>query len=260
MTAIRATPVVSDELDVHCPYRVNAPTMVQEWCSLSFLHWKFDPDVVQALLPTGVLVDTYDEEAWVGVVPFVLRIRLRRTPFIPWVSQFPEMNVRTYVQGPDGRPGIWFLSLDAARAAAVGVARRVWQLPYMWARMRVVRAGSTITYTSRRRWPAPGPRTHAVVAIGPAVEPAATTGLERFLTARFGLWSPWGQDLAFTVAEHEPWMLHRSHAVDFTTDLLEAASLPVPQGDPIVHFAEDVRARLSPRELVPAGARIDPSG
>ena len=103
MTAIRATPVVSDELDVHCPYRVDAPTMVQEWCSLSFLHWRFDPDVVQALLPTGVLVDTYDEEAWVGVVPFVLRIRLRRTPFIPWVSQFPEMNVRTYVQGPESR-------------------------------------------------------------------------------------------------------------------------------------------------------------
>lgn len=217
------------------------------WNSLAFLHWPYEPEAVQALLPPGLEVETHDDRAWVGLVPFVLRVRTHSTPFVPWVCTFAETNVRTYVRGPDGRPGIWFLSLDAARLGAVVGARVRWRLPYMWARMRVVRTSDTITYESRRRWPRPPATSRVVAEVGaPADDDEAT----RFLTARFLLWSPMGSGFAATAAEHEPWVLRRGRAVAVDTGLLVAAGLPAPSGEPLVHVADDMPVRLGRRGKV----------
>src|SRR2546423_2489451 len=95
---------------------VRYPVMLQEWRHLTFLHWRYRPDVIQALLPAGLTVQTMDGSAWVGLIPFLMSgVRPPRVPALPWLSRFPETNVRTYVSGPDGGTGIWFLSLHAAR-------------------------------------------------------------------------------------------------------------------------------------------------
>jgi len=134
--------------------------MYQTWSWLGFLHWSYRPEVLQRLLPAGLRPHTFDGRAWVGVTPFFLEdLRTPVAPALPWFTSFPETNVRTYVVGPDGREGLWFFSLDAARLEPVLVARSTYALPYKWSAMTVERDGSTIRYRSRRRWPGPTPAT-----------------------------------------------------------------------------------------------------
>jgi len=119
--------------------------MEQSWESLTFLHWKYEPAVVQPLIGKGLELDLFDGAAWVGLVPFVLSgVRFGGLPVLPGFGAFPETNVRTYVRG--GATGVWFFSLDAARLAAVAGARASFGLPYFWSRMRVRRQGSVTHY------------------------------------------------------------------------------------------------------------------
>lgn len=114
------------------------PVMHNRWTDLLFLHWSFAPETVQALLPPGLTVDVFGDRAWIGVVPFGMeRIRPVWLPPVPGLSWFLEMNLRTYVTcEKTGEPGVWFFSLDASQKLACAVARRFFQLPYFYARMR----------------------------------------------------------------------------------------------------------------------------
>ena len=106
------------------PHRVTHPLMRQTWRDLTFLHWPYDPSLVRPLVPAELELDLYDGAAWVGLVPFVITgLTHPRAPVLPWLSNFPETNVRTYVVDRKGRNGVWFFSLDAGRLAAVIGAR-----------------------------------------------------------------------------------------------------------------------------------------
>lgn len=139
-----------------CPFTVERPVMRQRWERLSFLHWSYDPVVVQSLLPEGLLVEPFDGGAWVGLVPFFMRVATSGGHRMPWVPDFCETNVRTYVRDDPGRPGIWFLSLDAARLGAVITARATCRLPYFWSAMRLSQRGAEFGYLCRR-WPGQRP-------------------------------------------------------------------------------------------------------
>jgi hypothetical protein len=106
-------------------------------------------------------------------------------PALPWFTSFPETNVRTYVTGPDGREGLWFFSLDAARLEPVLVARSTYALPYVWSEMTVERDGPVMRYRSRRRWPGPTPATSAItVEVGAPLPPEELAGRVRPLPDR----------------------------------------------------------------------------
>jgi uncharacterized protein YqjF (DUF2071 family) len=127
--------------------------MRQRWAELLFLHWAWDPAAVQRTLPPGLTVDTFDGRAWLGVVPFFMRaVRPAGLPAVPGVSDFLELNVRTYVYDAQGRPGVWFYSLDANRWLAVEVARRWFHLPYEHAAMAAERVAATgeMDYAAQR--------------------------------------------------------------------------------------------------------------
>jgi uncharacterized protein len=237
--------------------------MYQTWSWLTFLHWSYPPEVVQRLLPGSLRVHDFDGRAWVGVTPFLLQdLRTPVAPALPWFSSFPETNVRTYVVGPDGREGLWFFSLDAARLEPVLVARATYALPYMWSQMTVTRDGPVIRYRSRRRWPGPRPASSAVtVEVGDPLAPEELTELDHYLTARWQLYTTLGPVLARSTVEHEPWPLHRAAVGELGTDLVTAAGLPAPAGEPLVHWSPGVRTRISalrplrPRAAAGAGAR-----
>jgi hypothetical protein len=113
------------------------PVMRQRWSRLLFLHWPMEPDVIQATLPPGLTVDTFDGRAWIGVVPFFMeRIRPVFCPPVPGISWFLELNVRTYVHNEQGNSGVWFYSLDCNQPLAVEIARRLFHLPYQHAEMK----------------------------------------------------------------------------------------------------------------------------
>lgn len=228
-----------------CDTPVVKAAMVHGWDELTFLHWRVEPAAVQRLLPDGLTVEIADGSAWVGLVPFFLRVGLPRVPSVPWGSRFAETNVRTYVTGPDGARGLWFFSLDAARLGAVVVARSTYRLPYMWSQMVIERRGSTVSYRCRRRWPGPrGARSEIDVEIGERFAPDELTGLDHFLTARWALFSAPRSGLRIAQAEHDPWPLHRARAIHVHDELVAAAGLPQPEGAPIVHHSPSVEVRI----------------
>lgn len=126
--------------------------MYQRWESLLFLHWAFEPHQIAETLPKGLRVDTFDGKAWVGVVPFLMRsVRPRFLPSMGSISNFLELNVRTYVVDEAGRPGVWFYSLDANQRLAVKVARRFFYLPYQDAHMQTQVIAGRRVYECQRQ-------------------------------------------------------------------------------------------------------------
>jgi len=124
--------------------------MHQRWESLLFLHWRIHPEQLQATLPPGLTVDTFNGHAYLGIVPFfMLNVRPVGLPAVPWISIFQELNVRTYAFDQTGTPGVWFYSLDCNRTAAVLVARVIAGLPYFVANMNATR-NDWINYECRR--------------------------------------------------------------------------------------------------------------
>lgn len=181
----------------------------------------------------------------VGLVPFFLRVGLPRVPSLPWASRFAETNVRTYVRSRDGARGIWFVSLDAARLGAVVVARATYRLPYFWSAMSIERTESTIEYRCRRRWPGPrGARSEAFIEIGDPFRPDELTELDNLLTARWALFSAPRSGLHHARASHAPWPLHQARAVSVHDELISAAGLPAPVGEPLVHWSPTVEVRI----------------
>ena len=241
-----------------CPFSVDKPVMRQRWERLTFLHWAYDPDVVQRLLPGGLTVDTFDGLAWVGLVPFFMRVHTPGDRGAPWVSNFCETNVRTYARDREGRAGIWFLSLDAARLGAVAVARASYRLPYFWSSMRLTAgpqpataqaqpAGGNqeIAYSCQRR--VPGPRTaisQVRVRVGAPYEAAELGDRDHFLTARWVLFSVLAGRQFFARAQHQPWPLHRAEALTADDSLISAAGLPPPHGEPLLHYSPGVDVRI----------------
>lgn len=235
------------------PRAVLRPVMRQGWHDLTLLHWRFEPEVVQALLPDGFRVDTFDGSAWVGVVPFRMeRIRFPGLPPFGPLSTFPETNVRTYIVEPSGRRGVWFFSLDITRLATALVARASYRVPYCWARMRIDGTGDDRTYSSRRRWPTAtaGASTHAQIRIGAKVDRREVTDLDHFLTARWALGTTFGRRLMWAEVDHPAWTLHEAEVVHVDESIVVAAGLPAPVGQPIVRWSPGVEVRIAlPRRV-----------
>ena len=230
--------------------RPIGPTVFhQAWQDLTFLHWPVAAARIAPLLPRGVRPDEHDGAAWIGLVPFrMVRIGVFSTPGLPYLGTFCETNVRTYSVDAQGRRGVVFLSLDAARLGPVVVGRAA-GLPYLWARMRITRSpGGAITYTSRRRWPGPGPTSRIVVEPG---EPMTAGPLEHFLTARWGLHTTSRRRAVYWPNEHEQWPLRAASVLALHDELLAAAGFGDLSGvqPASVLFSTGVAARFGPRQL-----------
>lgn len=189
----------------------------QRWSDLLFAHWEVAPAQVQATLPVGLHCDTHEGRAYVGIVPFFMeRIRPAFLPPLPWVSWFLELNVRTYVHDEQGRPGVWFYSLDCNQPIAVQIARRFFRLPYFHAPMTARRNGGVIDYHCQRHGPR-GAR-YRWTAAGDT-QTAAPGSLEFFLLERYALFSADGEGGIYTGrVHHEPYRYGATEAEALSTE------------------------------------------
>ncbi|MEA2587105.1 MAG: uncharacterized protein QOH66_32 [Actinomycetota bacterium] len=236
-----------------CGTPVKRAALVNWWEGVTFLHWPYEPDAVERLLPPGLEVETRDGAAWVGLVLFRMRVGLPVLPPVPWLLTFPETNVRTYVRMRDGTPGVWFFSLDAARLAPVLVGRSAYRLRYCWSKMSITRSGAIITYSTHRRWPGPrGAMSEAGIEIGEPYAPDEPGDLDHFLTARWTMFSPGKPVLHHARAFHEPWPLHHARVVRLYDELVPASGLPAPHREPLAHYAPSVEVRIGWPSRVPA--------
>lgn len=205
--------------------------MLQSWRDLLFLHATVDPADIQALLPEGLTVDTFPdsngrERAWIGLVPFrMFGIRPIRLPAAPWLSAFPETNVRTYVTHPKSGPGVWFFSLDAARWLACKYARQFFSLPYMHARMRVRRVVDHIEYKSERL-ERPAARLEIAAEIGKELPYAQAGTLEFFLVERYQLFSYRRGKIFSGRVFHAPYPLRSAEVSSCSQNMVQALGMP----------------------------------
>jgi uncharacterized protein YqjF (DUF2071 family) len=227
------------------------------WVDLLFAHWPVHAEALRPLIPPGLELDLFGEQAWVGVVPFRMEdVAPRFLPAPPGPGAFPELNVRTYVRR-GRRRGVWFLSLDAGSRLAVEGARIAFHLPYYRAHMSATTEGGWVEYRSERADPrGPAASFAARYRAAGAVERAPAGSLADFLTDRRGLYAsdPAGR-IAWTAIHHAPWPLQPAEADVQIDTMAAAAGIELPAMPPLLHFAKrlDVVAWWPRRVREPPG-------
>lgn len=227
--------------------------MHQRWHDLLFMHWRVPVAALRARIPSGLEIDTFDGDAWLAVVPFRMSgIRPRYLPSVPWLSAFPELNVRTYVTA-GGKPGVWFFSLDAANPVAVWIARTGFKLPYFNARMRCeATADQGIDYASMRTHHG-APPAELIGRYRPIGVPfgARPGTLEYFLTARYCLYTADAQGRVYRgEINHIDWPLQPAEAEMRVNSMAAAHGLALPDTAPHLLFVRDIDVRVWPLNAV----------
>ena len=237
--------------------------MTQRWNNLLFAHWPVPAARLANLLPEGLVPDTFDGSAWIGVVPFSMdRIRMRRLPPVLGANKFPELNLRTYVRETHtNQVGVYFFSLDASNLAAVTVARSFFQLPYFWAQMRVQAAddGNEFRYRSSRLLgpkPANFRARYRSLQKSRAIEISSPGTIEHFLTERYRLYTTDRRGQLFKGdIHHVPWPLEAAEAEFEVNELPHAHGIELPDTPPLLLYARELVVYVWSLEMVPALAR-----
>lgn len=222
--------------------------MRQSWRDLLFLHFSAEPARIQRLLPTGLTVDTWGDKAWIGLVPFRMQgIRPLWMPPLPWISAFPETNVRTYVHRDGKEPGVWFFSLDAARWLACRYARARFCLPYFHSRMTVRRQGDRIEYASKRLESGEEAVLRGSCVLGNDLPAAESGSFEFFLVERYLLYAEQRGRLATGRVHHPPYPLQAVEEFGMETTLVGRAGI---EPKPFEHalFSAGVDVEVFPLE------------
>jgi len=224
----------------HRPWAMPAGpwVMSQTWHDLLFAHWPVPVDRLRALVPARFELDLFEGQAWLAVVPFHMTdVTPRLVPALPWISAFPELNVRTYVR-VDDKPGVFFFSLDAGNPVAVGAARALLNLPYFMADMKVEATDRGIEYASRRLSRRPAEFRGSYRSLGQPRPPANGT-LEHFLTERYCLYAVDHVSRAYRLEIHPPpWPLETAEADIAVNTMADAAGIPLPDSPPLLHFSK----------------------
>ncbi len=230
----------------------GAVVMHQNWHHLLFLHWEIPPEELQRLVPSELTIDTFEGKGYVGLVPFTLTgVRPLLTPSLPWISNFHEVNVRTYVHRDGRDPGIWFFSLDASSALAVAAARVAYKLPYLHSHIEFFASNEptpTIDFTAHRDDARGATPANAHVHYRPMegiVTRAAAGTIEHFLIERYILYTVNDHHrLHRARVHHQPYPIQRAEVFDLEETLVGAAGIRRPESHPLRHYASEVNVKV----------------
>jgi uncharacterized protein len=211
--------------------------MGQTWENLLFAHWRVAIEDLERVVHPKIPIDTFDGSAWIGITPFtVTGLHLRGTPPPPGSSSFHEINVRTYAT-VDGKPGIYFLSLDAASRAAVHAARTVYRVPYFHAEIEADDQDEQIRYRSDRKHDPPAAFTAEYRPTGAAYTAEPGT-FDHWATERYCLYTlDDDQRIHRGEIHHPPWPLQGATAEIARNTMTAPYGIEL-AGDPILHFAQ----------------------
>lgn len=212
------------------------------WRQLLFAHWPVAAEALRPLIPSALQTDTFEGQAWLGVVPFTMSIAPRGGGVWPLRRDFHELNVRTYVtmDTPEGpRPGVWFFSLDAADRLSVRLARRLWRLPYYDAAMSLEEIDGWISYRSARTHRGAGAAAYQARyrPTGPARQ-SEPGSLAAFLTERYCLYAPGrGGRVRRGEIHHAPWRLAPAACEAQVNTMTGPLGVQLPDAEPLLHYA-----------------------
>jgi uncharacterized protein len=238
---------------------LERPVMRQNWRDLLFVHWPIPCESLRPLIPAPLELDLFEGTAYVGLIPFTMTgVRPIGLPAVAGLSSFHETNVRTYVHVGGRDPGVWFFNLEAANSIAVRLARRLFHLPYHYARMFLEHEARTYTdqsasilYAGTRRWPGPLPASYSVRATpaGPG-HPATPGTLAHFLVERYILFTYRSDRLHQGRVHHTPYPLQSAKILSLDETLLAAAGIARPDITPLAHFSSGVNVDVFPLRAV----------
>jgi uncharacterized protein YqjF (DUF2071 family) len=227
----------------HRPYPPPATpwSLRQTWYHLLFAHWRVESRKLAQLVPAPLELDLYRGEAWVGIVPFGMkRVAPRRLPALPWISKFLELNVRTYVRH-QGKPGVYFFSLDAANPLAVEIARRWYGLNYLRAKMSLEERAGWIEYRSERTDPRASDAKLELRYQPLGLPFLASRGtLESFLVDRYRLFTALEGVARCAEIHHGPWPLQRARADVGANTMARAAGIELDPMAPHLLYAREI--------------------
>jgi uncharacterized protein YqjF (DUF2071 family) len=219
----------------------NICIMYQQWRDLLFLHWPMDPELIAKKIPCDLRIDTHNGMAWVGIVPFSMRnVRPRFLPAISAISNFEELNLRTYVIDRYGRPGVWFFSLDSSDKFATWIAKKFFHLPYANAKINRQKLNSVVDYTAQRlKRKKLDQRQSFKWETTEDLKTAEPGSLEFFLLERYRLFAQTpGDDTLYTGrVHHKPYQYAKVNLSAYSKRLFSLNKLPLPEGPPVSAIA-----------------------
>lgn len=213
----------------------------QEWNDALFLHWKVDAEALQSLLPCGLVADTFRGQAWVSLVVFTMnRIRPRLLPAVPWVSDFHEINVRTYVRQGE-RGGVYFLNIEAGKQQSVLLARLLSGLPYEQA--KIIRQENACRSYNRQK----GFRLDLQYETGEKIQEVSAA--DTWLCERYGLYLHKGGQLFYYPVHHLPWELY---GIRFRNSLVSYGfgDILLDKAPDLAHYSPGVQVLAWPKKPV----------
>lgn len=212
------------------------PLMYQTWKNILFLHWEYPADELQEKLPEGLLIDTYEGKAYIGIVLlFIENIRPKHLPAFPGISKFQEINFRTYVFDKNGTPGIWFFSLDAGNRIAAEAAQVLINLPYSYSNIKADKnLNNDITFSSLRDDLDPKLLSFFRYSGKENYRTAESGSLDFFLIERYAFFTHLkSKNEIFTSrVYHSPYTLHDVNLIEWDDNLFEANGFKRPSRPP----------------------------
>lgn len=122
----------------HRPWELNSANWkyYQEWNNAIFLHWEVDLIKLQKLVPEELEIDLFDGKPWVSLVAFTMeKIRPKNLPAFSPISDFHEINIRTYVR-KGNKTGVYFLSIEGGTLVSCKIAKALSELPYRYSKIK----------------------------------------------------------------------------------------------------------------------------
>lgn len=223
--------------------------MQQTWEDLLFAHWKVSPEFLSRKIPPTLELDLYKGEAYVAVTPFKMRdVKFRLLPPIPSAKDFLEVNVRTYVK-KNGKPGIYFFSLDASSALSAIGARLGTNLPYHIAEMSATEADGTFNYSSYRK-DEPAELIGSYKPVSEIFE-SAPGSIEEFLTERYCLFQNIGKKILIEIdIHHVKCPLQHADAAFAKNTITRPTGIKLSDQKPLLHFSKSVKVILWPFKIL----------
>lgn len=214
--------------------------MKQTWKNLFFAHWPIPVEYLRPYIPSSLHIDTFDGSAWLGVVAFEMEgIYFRGLKAMSVTPKFTEINVRTYVHF-NGKPGVYFLSLDVGDRASLLIASRWYRLPYQPAQITFKREKDTFHIQSIRNQKTINPIEFMgeFVPLSDVYYPQKGT-LDHWATERYCLFSTdkLGKQLYCGEIHHSAWPIQKVEGAIDRNSLFTPFQLRPSETKPIVHYS-----------------------